>query len=112
MTLRALGDRRLRAIVQRFADSFERGDVGAILDLLTEDVAFAMPPYPEWCRGRDAVAGSWLMPSGGPGSLRYAPARANGQLALGRLSDRARAAATTCRSRSTSSSSAQSWSRR
>jgi RNA polymerase sigma-70 factor (ECF subfamily) len=83
VTLRALGDRRLQAIVERFADSFERGDVGAILELLTEDATFAMPPYPEWCRGRDAVAKSWLMPSGPPGSLRYAPARANGQLALG-----------------------------
>jgi len=83
VTLRALGDRRLEAIVERFADSFERGDVARILELLTEDVTFSMPPYREWCRGRDAVAGSWLMPSGPGGSLRYAPARANGQLALG-----------------------------
>jgi RNA polymerase sigma-70 factor, ECF subfamily len=83
VTLRALGDRRLRAIVERFADSFERGDVGAILALLTDDVTFAMPPYPEWCGGKEAVAGSWLMPSGPPASLRYAPTRANGQLALG-----------------------------
>src|SRR5215204_3177944 len=83
VTLRALGDRRLEAIVERFADSFERGDVGAILELLTEDVTFSMPPYLEWCRGRDAVAGSWLMPSGPPCSLRYVPARASGQLALG-----------------------------
>ena len=43
-------------IVERFADSFERGDVDAILALLTDDVTFAMPPYPEWCRGREAVA--------------------------------------------------------
>ena len=83
VTLRALGDHRLRAIVERFADSFERGDVGAILELLTEDATFSMPPYPEWCQGRDAVANSWLMPSGPPGSLRCAPARANGQPALG-----------------------------
>jgi RNA polymerase sigma-70 factor (ECF subfamily) len=83
VTLRALGDRRLRAIVERFADSFERGDVRAILALLTEDATFTMPPYPDWCRGRDAVAASWLMPSGPPGTLRYATTRANGQLALG-----------------------------
>jgi RNA polymerase sigma-70 factor (ECF subfamily) len=83
ITLRALGDRGLRAIVERFADAFERGDVGAILELLTEDATFTMPPYPDWCRGRDAVANSWLMPSGPPGSLCYAPARANGQVALG-----------------------------
>ena len=42
-----------------------------------------MPPYPECCRGRDAVADSWLMPAGAPGSLRCAPVRANGQPALG-----------------------------
>ena len=83
LTLRALGDERLRVIVERFADSFERGDVGAILELLTEDATFSMPPYPEWSQGRDAVANSWLMPSGPPGSLRSAPARANGQPALG-----------------------------
>ena len=83
VTLRALGDRRLQAIVERFADSFERGDIGAILELLTEDATFSMPPYLEWYRGRDAVANSWLMPSGAPGSLRSAPVRANGQPALG-----------------------------
>jgi len=82
-TLRALGDRRLREIVERFADAFERGEVDAILAMLAEDATFAMPPYPEWCRGRDAIASSWLMPGGPPPRLRYAPARANGQPALG-----------------------------
>ena len=82
-TLRALGDRRLRETVERFADSFERGDVEAILAMLADDATFAMPPYPQWCRGRDAIASSWLMPAGPPPRLRYLPARANGQLALG-----------------------------
>ena len=39
--------------------------------------------YPSWYRGRDAIADSWLMPGGPPPRLRYVPARANGQLALG-----------------------------
>jgi RNA polymerase sigma-70 factor (ECF subfamily) len=82
-TLRALGDRRLRELVGRFADSFERGDVDAILAMLAEDATFAMPPYREWCQGKDAIAESWLMPGGPPPRLRYAPACANGQLALG-----------------------------
>jgi RNA polymerase sigma-70 factor (ECF subfamily) len=82
-TLRALGDRRLRQLVERFADAFEQGKIEAILALLADDATFAMPPYPEWCRGRDAVAKSWLMPGGSPPRLRYAPARANGQPALG-----------------------------
>lgn len=82
-TLRALGDRRLQEIVERFADAFEGGDVDAILGMLAEDATFGMPPYPEWRRGREAIAKSWLMPSGPTPRLRYARASANGQLALG-----------------------------
>jgi RNA polymerase sigma-70 factor (ECF subfamily) len=82
-TLRTLGDRKLREIAERFADSFERGDVPAILAMLAEDATFAMPPYPQWCRGRKAVGESWLMPSRTPPDLRYATTSANGQLALG-----------------------------
>jgi len=82
-TLRALGDRRLAEIADRFADAFERGEVEQILALLTEDAVFSMPPYPDWCRGREAVGESWLMPSREPAGLRYARTSANGQLALG-----------------------------
>jgi RNA polymerase sigma-70 factor, ECF subfamily len=82
-TLRALGDRALQELVDRFADAFERGEIEAILSMLAEDATFAMPPHPEWRRGRDAIAESWLMPEDSPPGLRYAPARANGQLALG-----------------------------
>jgi RNA polymerase sigma-70 factor, ECF subfamily len=82
-TLRSLGDARVRDLVERFANAFEAGDIGAILALLAEDATFSMPPYPGWCRGRDAIARSWLMPAGPPSRLHYVPARVNGQLALG-----------------------------
>jgi RNA polymerase sigma-70 factor (ECF subfamily) len=82
-TIRALGDRGVRDLVERFSDAFERGDVDAILGLLAADATFDMPPFPEWYRGRDAVGESWLMPGGPAPRLRYVPARANGQLALG-----------------------------
>ena len=82
-TLRSLGDDRIRALVERFIDAFERGEVDAILALLAEDATFAMPPYASWYRGRDAVAESWLMPGGPPPRLRYVPTRANGQPAVG-----------------------------
>ena len=82
-TLRSLGDVGVDELVQRFVDAFERGDVDAILGLLTEDATFAMPPYATWYRGREAIADSWLMPGGPPPRLRYVPTRANGQLALG-----------------------------
>jgi RNA polymerase sigma-70 factor (ECF subfamily) len=82
-TMRSLGDERAREIVQNFVEAFERGDVDAIVSLLAEDAIFAMPPYEEWYRGRDAIADSWLMPGGPPPRLRYVSTRANGQLALG-----------------------------
>jgi RNA polymerase sigma-70 factor, ECF subfamily len=82
-TLRALGDRKLREIVERFADAFERGEIDKILGMLAEDATFAMPPYPQWRRGRDAIKRSWLLPDGLPAGLRYVPTRANAQLALG-----------------------------
>ncbi len=83
VTLRALGDRELRERATRFADSFERGDVHGILATLAEDATFSMPPFAEWCRGREAIAKSWLMPGGSPPRLRYRFTRANGQPALG-----------------------------
>jgi RNA polymerase sigma-70 factor (ECF subfamily) len=82
-TLRELGDQRISALVERFVDAFERGEIDAILGLLAEDATFAMPPYASWYRGRDAVGESWLMPGGPPPRLRYVPTRANGQPALG-----------------------------
>ena len=82
-TLRSLGDDRIRDLVERFINAFEAGDVDAILAMLAEDAVFAMPPYASWCRGRDAIADSWLMPGGPPPRLRYVPTRSNGQLALG-----------------------------
>jgi len=82
-TVRSLGDEGARALVERFSAAFEQGDVAAIVAMLADDVEFSMPPYAGWQRGRDAVAQSWLMPGGPPPRLRYAPTRANGQLALG-----------------------------
>jgi RNA polymerase sigma-70 factor, ECF subfamily len=80
--MRSLGDARLRELAQRLADALEAGRVEEVVALLAEDATFAMPPYPGWCRGRDALSRSWLMPAGSPTGLRYLPARASGQLAL------------------------------
>jgi RNA polymerase sigma-70 factor (ECF subfamily) len=82
-TMRSLGDRGVRELVQRFVDAFEGGDVEAIVAMLAEDATFAMPPYEEWYLGREAIADSWLMPGEAPPGLRYLPARANGQPAVG-----------------------------
>ena len=82
-TLRAIGDDRVREVVERFITAFERDDVNAIVALLSDDAKFAMPPYARWYEGREAIAGSWLMPGGPPPRLRYVPTSANGQPACG-----------------------------
>jgi RNA polymerase sigma-70 factor, ECF subfamily len=81
-TLRALGDERVRDLVERFVQAMENGDVAAILGLLSEDVTFSMPPHPTWYRGREVVADSWLMPSGPLPRLRFLSTSANGQPAV------------------------------
>ena len=55
-TLRALGDSELRRIVSRFAEAWERNDVDAVVAMLADDARMAMPPWPRWYSGRDAVA--------------------------------------------------------
>src|SRR5947208_6081511 len=54
-TLRALGDDGLSDVVHRYVDAWERGDVEAVVEMLTEDAAFAMPPLGTWFRGHDAI---------------------------------------------------------
>lgn len=83
-TLRSLGDEALSELVERYAAAWERGDVEAIVAMLTEDARMTMPPLPTWYTGREEVAvflSGW--PHGGAKRWRLLPARANGQLAFG-----------------------------
>jgi RNA polymerase sigma-70 factor (ECF subfamily) len=82
-TLRSLGDDRLREIVDGYVDAWQRGDVQAVVGMLTEDASFAMPPLGTWFRGREALEiflAGWPM----SGLWRWRPlqVRANGQVAL------------------------------
>jgi RNA polymerase sigma-70 factor (ECF subfamily) len=83
-TLRSLGDARVRDIVERYTDAWERGDVDAIVAMLADDAVLAMPPRPSWYRGLDAAR---VFLSRGPLApvrrRRLGPARANGQIAVG-----------------------------
>jgi RNA polymerase sigma-70 factor (ECF subfamily) len=54
-TLRALGDARLRARVDRFVAAMDAADVDGVVELLTEDAAWSMPPQPAWFRGHAAI---------------------------------------------------------
>jgi RNA polymerase sigma-70 factor, ECF subfamily len=89
-TLRALGDKEVRAIVERYMDAWERGDVDAVVALLAEDATIAMPPMATWYRGADVVVfiNDWafsgrLYDMEGDRRVRVLPARANGQPAIG-----------------------------
>ena len=83
-TLRALGDERLRELVDRYVRAWEDGDVDAVVALLADDATIAMPPRPTWYRGRDAVAGFLgEYPLDGVNRSLLVPASVNGQLAFG-----------------------------
>ncbi len=55
-TLRTLGDARTRAIVRRYTEALESGDVDAVVRLLAEDATWSMPPYAQWFSGLEAIA--------------------------------------------------------
>jgi RNA polymerase sigma-70 factor (TIGR02960 family) len=79
-TLRSLGDARIFALAQRFAEAWDRDDVATMIAMLTEDVIFTkVPEQPE--RGADAVEA--FLPAAPAGRWRLVPASANGQLAFG-----------------------------
>jgi RNA polymerase sigma-70 factor (ECF subfamily) len=76
-----------RAVLRRYMDAVERGDVDAVAALLAEDVRTAMPPWPLWFQGRETVAAA-LAASWDPDSPDYVgwfrtlPTRANGHPAM------------------------------
>ena len=82
-TLKALGDEKLREIVEQYADAWERNDVDVVVSLLAEDAAFTMPPMARWFHGHDRIRAfleMWSMrPEWGWKSI---PTTANGQPAL------------------------------
>jgi RNA polymerase sigma-70 factor (TIGR02960 family) len=51
---RATADQR--GVVEAFVAAFESADVDRMVQLLSADVRFTMPPLPAWFEGRDAVA--------------------------------------------------------
>jgi RNA polymerase sigma-70 factor (ECF subfamily) len=82
-TLRALGDERLNELVDDYVDAWERGDVEAVVGMLSEDAAFTMPPLGTWFSGQDGIR-TFLAGSPMSGIWRWKPLRviANGQPAL------------------------------
>jgi RNA polymerase sigma-70 factor, ECF subfamily len=82
-TVRSLGDDGLREVVDGYVEAWDRGDVDAVVKMLTEDATFAMPPLATWFGGRDEIAAflaGW--PLSGAWRWRHVETRANGQTAL------------------------------
>jgi RNA polymerase sigma-70 factor, ECF subfamily len=81
-TLRALGDEQVSEIVGRYMAALESGDVDRVVELLTEDATWSMPPCPMWFRGIETVS-AFLTDYPLNERWRHIPTRANGQLAVG-----------------------------
>ena len=80
--LRALGDKRVRRLVDALVDALERADVGSLAGLLTEDATWSMPPLPGWYQGPAAIS-EFLAGFGFNERWRHRASTANGQPALG-----------------------------
>ncbi|HEX5191754.1 MAG TPA: RNA polymerase subunit sigma-70 [Solirubrobacteraceae bacterium] len=65
-------------LVLRFADAFERDDIDAVVEMLTDDAVVSMPPEPEWFAGRAAI-GEFLRErhAARAARWRFAPVGAN-----------------------------------
>jgi RNA polymerase sigma-70 factor (ECF subfamily) len=83
-TLRTLGDRQLRSIVDNYTEAWVRADVAAIVQMLTDGATLAMPPIATWYRGLEAIEIMFrTVAFADPRSWRMLPTSANGQLAVG-----------------------------
>ena len=76
------------AVLHRYMAAVQGADLGAVAELLAADVRAAMPPYPMWFLGRDAVLAT-LAISWDPASPHYVgrfrtvATRGNGRPAIG-----------------------------
>jgi RNA polymerase sigma-70 factor, ECF subfamily len=83
-TLRELGDARLREIVEDYMEAMRTGDVSRVVSMLSEEVAWSMPPLASWYHGLpDVEAFLRSAPLNGEWDWRHVAGRANGQLAVG-----------------------------
>ena len=81
-TLRALGDERIRKLIDAYVEAWARGDVDAVAALLAEDAVFSMPPWALWWRGRETIAGFAPEAVETCATARAMPVSLNGQVAV------------------------------
>ena len=82
-----------RALLASFAEAFEDGDIGRVVQLLTDDALLTMPPQPLEYQGHEAIAAflddRYATHRGR--RVRLVPTRANSQPAFGHYIDDAQA---------------------
>ena len=71
-----------RAVLGRFADAVEGGDVDGMVALLTDDAWLSMPPEPHEYQGPGAIGAFLLGREVSRGRMRLVPTRANAQPAF------------------------------
>ena len=76
-------DARRRYLLDRYADAFTHGDIDGLMEILTEDAVFEMPPVPSWFRGREHIGLFLATRLTEPDGRILVPAAANGQPAFG-----------------------------
>jgi RNA polymerase sigma-70 factor (ECF subfamily) len=81
-TLRAVGDDRIRRLVDEYVEAWQKADVDTIRALLAEDAVFSMPPWAAWWRGRELIAGFAPVALETCAESRGVPTSANGQPAI------------------------------
>ena len=79
--LAALGEAGRRALVAAFVAAWERADVPALVELLSADAQFTMPPLPAWFDGREDVT-RFLAERVFAAPWRLVPLEVNGQVAF------------------------------
>jgi RNA polymerase sigma-70 factor (ECF subfamily) len=82
-TLRSVGDRKLRALVERYMSAMQRGDVEAVVGMLATEAAWSMPPLASWYTGPDLPVFLRVGPLSGAFRWRHLPTHASGQAAVG-----------------------------
>jgi RNA polymerase sigma-70 factor, ECF subfamily len=84
--LQSAHDERQRELLDRYLRVWEAADVDGLVALLREDAVVAMPPWPHWYQGRDAIRAFFasIWPPGGPRAShpRLVPTGANAQPAF------------------------------
>ncbi len=71
-------DAEHEALLARYAEAFERYDVGALVHLLHEDAILNMPPFDLWLQGPEEIQKWWVGPGAPCRGSRLQPLAANG----------------------------------